>query len=475
MPERLTPDICVIGAGSAGLVVAAAAAAFGVDVVLVERGAMGGECLNTGCVPSKALLAAAHHAEEIRRAEEFGIRADRVEIDFPGVQSHVRSVIAAIAPNDSAERFTALGVRVIRQEARFRDARTLVAGDLEIRARRFVVATGSSPAVPPIKGLADTPFLTNETVFALKECPGHLVIMGAGAVGLEMAVAHRRLGAGVTVLEAAGPLSGEDPEMTAILLDRLRGEGIEIRTGTEITNVERTEDAVRLTCRGADGPFEVSGDALLVAAGRTARTADLDLDAAGVRYGDDGIIVGANLRTSNRRIYAIGDVVAGGPRLTHAAGYQAGLVVQQILFRLPARENRRLLPRAIYTDPDLASVGLGEAEARRRHRRIQVLRWPYAENDRAIAERRTEGLIKIVTDRKGRVLGASILGAGAGEMINLWALAVARRLTVGDIRAYVAPYPTMTEIGKRAALTYYAPMTRKPLVRRIVRLLARFG
>ena len=476
MSQRLTPDICVIGAGSGGLTVAAAAAAFGVEVVLLERGEMGGECLNTGCVPSKALIAAAQHAHAVARAPLFGIDTGEASVDFRRVHGHVREVIEAIAPNNSAERFTAMGVRVIREDASFTDKRTVAAGDFEIRARRFVVATGSAPAVPAIPGLDAVPFLTSETLFERDIRPAHLIVIGGGPVGLEMAQAFRRLGSAVTVIETATALSADDPELAAILVDRLRSEGITILEKTGATAIERLgKDGVRVACEGADGHRVVEGDAMLVAAGRKPRTEGLGLDAAEIAHDRDGIVVGSNLRTSNRRVYAIGDVVAGGPRLTHAANYQAGLVVQEILFRWPARADPHLVPRATYTDPELAHVGLSEAETRQRHGKVHVLRSPFAENDRAQADKRTEGLIKIVTDRKGRIRGASILGAGAGEMIGMWSLVVSKGLSLGDLRRYIAPYPTMNEIGKRAVLTYYAPVTRKPLVRRLVRVLARFG
>ncbi len=475
MSETITPDICVIGAGSAGLTVAAAAAAFGVAVVLIERGEMGGECLNTGCVPSKALIAAARHAHAAGQAPAFGIDAGAGTADFGQVHAHVRSVIDRIAPNDSAERFTAMGVRVVRESAAFVDPRTVVAGGLAIRARRFVVATGSTAAVPPIPGLSDVPYLTNETLFQLDRRPERLLIVGGGPVGMEMAQAHRRLGCDVTVVEAAAALGGDDPELVAVLLERLASEGVTIHQRATVRSAERLgEGGVVLMVEEGGATHRVEGDALLVATGRAPRTEGLGLEAAGIAYGAQGIEVGPGLRTSNRRAYAVGDVVAGSPRLTHAGSYHAGLVVQQILFRLPARAKLEGLPRVTFTDPELAHVGLGESEARRRGA-VRVLRWPFAENDRAQAERLTEGMIKIVTDRKGRILGASILGAGAGEMINMWSLAVGKRLTVADLRSYIAPYPTMSEIGKRAALAYYAPVTRKPSVRRLVRFLARFG
>lgn len=475
MTERLTPDVCIIGAGSAGLTAAAAVAAFGVEVVLVERDRMGGDCLNYGCVPSKSLLAAAHRAKAIAEAPRFGLETGEIKVDFSSVHDHVQEIIASIAPNDSVERFTALGVRVVRASAEFVDARTVVAGDVEIRARRFVVATGSSPAVPAIPGLDAVPYLTNETLFRCKEKPRHLVVIGGGPVGIEMAQAFRRLGSEVTVIEAARALGKDDPDLAAVVLDRLRSEGVEIIENARVTAVEpQGASGVRVLYEGGKGSGRIDSSTLLLAAGRMPNVEGLGLEKAGIAHGKRGITVGAGLRTTNRRVYAIGDVV-GGLQFTHVAGYHAGLVVQQILFRIPARVNRDVIPWAIYTDPPLAHVGLAEEEARRRHRSIRVLRWPYAENDRAQAERRTEGLVKIVTNRRGRILGASIVGADADEMINIWALAVSKRMTVADIRSYVAPYPTLAEIGKRAALTYYDPLTRKPFVRMAVRLLRRLG
>ncbi|TKT75094.1 FAD-dependent oxidoreductase [Aquamicrobium sp. LC103] len=475
MTSTLTPDICVIGAGSGGLSVAAAAASFGVSVVLVEKARMGGDCLNYGCVPSKALIAAARRAEAMRSAGPFGIAGVEPEIDFAKVNRHVHGVIAAIAPNDSVERFTALGVRVIETEARFRDARTLIAGDHEICARRFVIATGSSPAIPPIPGLDKVEFLTNETIFDLADRPERLLVIGGGAIGTELAQAFRRLGSEVTLVEAAAVLGREDPELAAHVVDQLRAEGVKIFEHAKISSVERRDEAgIRVRISGKDGEHLLEGTHLLVAIGRKPVTASLGLDAAGIEHSPRGITVDAGLRTTNRRIYAIGDV-AGGPQFTHAANYHAGLVLRSILFRMPVRENHVAIPRVTFTDPELAHVGLSEADARQAGKRISVLRWPYSENDRAQTERKTEGLIKLIVGRRGRILGASIVGADAGEMINMWALAISRRMKVGALAGYVAPYPTMSEIGKRAAITYFINATRKPIVRRLVRCLRIFG
>lgn len=475
MPTVLRPDICVVGAGSGGLSVAAAAAAFGVPVVLVEKGKMGGDCLNYGCVPSKALIAAARQAHLMRGGEGFGIAATEPEVDFRKVNRHVHEVIAAIAPNDSVERFTALGVQVIEAEARFVSRRVVAAGDYEIRARRFVIATGSSPRVPPIAGLDSVDFLTNETIFGLKRRPGHLVVVGGGPIGCELAQAHRRLGSAVTLIESATALGREDPEAAAIVLRTLAAEGVNVREQARVASVERRgKTGVRVYIETAEGTETVDGTHLLVAVGRSVNVAGLDLDKAGIVSDERGVKVDARLRTANRRVYAIGDA-AGGAQFTHLANYHAGLVIRALLFRIGARQRPRLVPRVTFTDPEIAHVGMSEAEALKSGKGARILRWPYAENDRAQAERRAGGFFKLVTDRRGRILGATIVGAGAGEMINLCALAIARGLGVRALASYVAPYPTMTEIGKRAAITYFAGATRKPLVRRIVRFLQKFG
>jgi pyruvate/2-oxoglutarate dehydrogenase complex dihydrolipoamide dehydrogenase (E3) component len=475
MAEVLKPDICVIGAGSGGLSVAAAAAAFGVSVVLVEKGRMGGECLNTGCVPSKALIAAGKRARAIATARPFGLHTPRPEVDFAGVHKHVHDVIAAIAPNDSKERFTGLGVRVIEGAARFKDRRTVAVGEgVEIRARRFVIATGSTPAVPPIPGLDVTPHLTNETVFDLTVRPDHLIVIGAGPIGLELAQAFRRLGTEVTVLEAAEPLAREDPECAAIVLDQLEREGVRLRTGVMVERVEAAGLRVKVAVRESHGEVTIDGSHLLVATGRRANTAALDLERAGVKFDGNRIRVDKRLKTANKRVYAIGDV-AGDAQFTHAANYHAGLVIRNALFRLPTKVDGNAIPRVTFTDPELAHVGLTETEARRRRYTIRVLRWPYHENDRAQTERETIGHIKVITTKQGRILGATIVGAGAGELITTWTLAISQGLNIRTFTGIVVPYPTLAEIGKRAAITYFTPGLASTWVRRIIAWLSRFG
>ncbi len=468
-----TPDLCVIGAGAGGLAVAAGAVQMGASVVLIERGAMGGECLNAGCVPSKSLIAAANLAQRARRGGELGIEVVAApNADFAAIGASIERVITRLRQHDSIERFEGLGVAVLQAEAKFTDPRTAHAGDIDIRARRFVIAAGSSPAIPPIPGLDTVPYFTNETLFANRAPLRHLVVIGGGAVGVELGQAYRRLGAEITIIDAQPLLWQEDPELAAMLAETLRAEGVRLLPSSAIAAAERDGDGIALKL--ASGEL-VSGSHLLVAAGRRPNIAALDLAAAGIASTGHGITVDARLRTSNRRVYAIGDV-AGGPHFTHAALYQAGIVIRNALFRLPAAVDYRALPRVIYSDPELAAVGLSEATARDAYGdKIRVLRWRFAENDRAQTERDTVGMVKVVTSASGRILGAAILGTGAGDQITTWALAISRRLKIGAMANLIVPYPTRGEAGKRAAGSFYTPTLFSPRTRRLVRLLARLG
>lgn len=474
MAEVLTPDICVIGGGAGGLSVAAAAAAFGVPVVLVEKGRMGGDCLNFGCVPSKALIAAGKAAAGFAKAAAFGVDGGPLKVDFARVHAFVQGVIAAIAPNDSRERFTGLGVRVLDGAARFTDAETVAVGDIAIKARRFVIATGSSPAIPPIPGLDKTPYLTNETLFDLTALPDHLVIIGGGAIGLEMAQAFRRLGSAVTVIEAAVPLAKDDPECAAVVLNQLAREGVTIRAGTTVKAVAETNGAISVTVGETGREDHVKGSHLLIATGRRPNLDGLGLEAAGIAAERHGIVVDKRLRTTNKKVYAIGDV-AGALQFTHVANYHAGLVIRNALFRLPATASYDAIPWVTFTDPELAQVGLTEVEASRRGIRFNVLRWPFHENDRAQTERETHGHIKVITTQRGRILGATIVGAHAGELIATWALAIAQGLNIRAFTGVTFAYPTLAEVSKRASITFFASSANSRVVRGVISLLRRFG
>ncbi|SLN38015.1 Mercuric reductase [Pseudoruegeria aquimaris] len=463
--KRIKTDICVIGAGSGGLSVAAGAVQMGAEVVLLEGHKMGGDCLNFGCVPSKALLAAGKHAHAMGTGRPFGVTPVLPEVSYGAAKDHVHRVIETIEPVDSQERFEGLGVKVIREFGRFISESEVQAGDTVITARRFVIATGSGPFVPPIPGLADVPYLTNETLFDLREQPGHLLIIGGGPIGLEMAQAHRRLGSEVAVIEGEKALGKDDPEIAAIALERLRAEGIVIEEGTKAARV--SGEAGAITVEAEDGR-RFTGTHLLVAVGRKVNVENLGLEAAGVDYTRQGVTVGPDLRSSNRRVYAIGDV-AGGFQFTHVAGYHAGVIIRSILFGLPSKARTDHIPWATYTDPEIAQVGQTEAQARAAHGdALTVVRFPFEENDRAIAEGRTTGLIKVMVV-KGRPVGASIVGTQAGDLIGVWSLAIANKLKMSAVANMIAPYPTLGEVNKRAAGAYFSPkLFENPTVKKVV-------
>ena len=464
-------DLAVIGAGAAGLSVTAVAAQLGLRVALIERDRMGGDCLNVGCIPSKALLAAAHAATAAQAAGRFGIRLPTPEIDWGHVHAHVHGVMTAIAPADSEARYRALGASVIRGEACFVAPDTLAVGIARLRARRIVIAAGSRPAIPSIPGLESVPYLTNETLFDLATRPEHLLILGGGPIGLEMADAFAGLGSRVTVIETATIAGQEDPELVRGLRAALTAGGVVILENLAVRSVESGPVLMM-----GDGR-RIEGSHLLVAAGRQPALDSLSLDAGGVRATPRGIATDRGLRSlTNRRVFAVGDIADPqgiGPRaFTHVGSYHAGIVIGRALFRLPARLDYRALPRVTYTNPELAQVGLTEAEAAQAGRHVSVLRWPLADNDRAQTERDPTGLVKLVVE-KGRVIGAGILAPHAGEMVSAWALAVSQRVKLSALAGLIVPYPTRSEAGKRAASSFYAPRLFSTRTKTLLRLLAR--
>ncbi|WP_170787589.1 dihydrolipoyl dehydrogenase family protein [Ruegeria lacuscaerulensis] len=469
--QELKTDILVIGAGSGGLSVAAGASQMGADVILLEGHKMGGDCLNFGCVPSKALIASGKAAYGQAHASALGVADVVPQVNYAAAKDHVHDVIAQIEPMDSQDRFEGFGVKVIREYGQFVSPTQVQAGDNLISARRVVIATGSSPLVPPIPGLDQMPYYTNETIFDLRDKPEHLLIIGGGPIGMEMAQAHIRLGCKVTVIEGMQALGKDDPEAAEIVLDSLRAEGIEIH-----------EQAMVAQIRGADGKVEVvtetgqiyTGSHLLLAAGRKANTDRLNLEAAGIEPIRNGIKVDDALRTTNKKVYAIGDV-AGGLQFTHVAGYHAGIIIRSALFGLPSKAKTAHIPWATYTDPELAQVGLTEAQARTQHGdKVEIARFDYHHNDRAISERKTKGFIKVMVVR-GRPVGATIVGHQAGELINLWSLALANNLKMGQIAAMVSPYPTIGELNKRVAGAYFSPrLFENQTVKRVVGFVQRW-
>ncbi|MGO4686188.1 dihydrolipoyl dehydrogenase family protein [Hyphomicrobium sp. 2TAF46] len=475
MAELIKADLCIIGAGSAGLSVAAGAAQMGARTVLIEAHRMGGDCLNSGCVPSKSLLAAAKVAQAVRDSAKTGIAFHEPRVEFAQTRRYVHDVIQAIAPHDSVDRFTGLGCHVIQAPARFIDRKTVAAGDFQVRARRFVIASGSRPYVPPIEGLENTSYFTNETIFENTVLPEHLIIIGAGPMGAEMAQAHRRLGARVTLLDAERLLPRDDPEAVEVLRQRLSSEGMEIIESVKIVRVALSGSEIDITINDNSRERTLRGSHLLLAAGRRANVAGLGLEQAGIKYDEKRIDVDARLRTTNKRIFAAGDVI-GGQLLTHAAGYHASIVLKNALFRIPAKKSASDLPWVTYTDPELAQVGLTESSAKQIHGgSVRVLRADFAQNDRARTEGTSDGFLKAVVSKRGRILGATIVGPHAGELLLPWTLAIAQGDKIGALAGLTVPYPTLSEITKRAAGSYFTPALFSPRIRRLVRFLGVFG
>lgn len=469
--NRIKTDICIIGGGSGGLSIAAGAVQMGAKVVLLEGHKMGGDCLNFGCVPSKALIASAKQAHAMSHGAKLGVAEVPATVDYAGAKDHVHDVIATIAPVDSVERFEGLGVHVIQEYGRFISKTEVQAGDTIIEARRFVVSTGSGPFVPPIPGLDTVTYYTNENIFDLRDKPDHLIVIGGGPIGMEMAQAHRRLGCEVTVIEGSKAFGKDDPEMAAIVLENLRAEGINIVEGAQAEKISGADKSV--TVHTSEGDF--SGSHLLMAVGRKVNIDKLDLDAGGIAHDRTGLKVGPDLRsTTNKKVYAAGDV-AGGYQFTHVAGYHAGVLIRSMLFGLPSKQRTDHIPWATYTDPELAQVGLTEAQAKKKFGpQLEVVRFEFHHNDRLIAERKTKGLIKVMVV-KGRPVGASIAGHLAGELIGMWAMAIANKMKMSAIANTVLPYPTISEVNKRAAGAYFSPrLFESPTVKRVVGLVQRW-
>lgn len=466
-----TADICIIGAGSGGLSVAAGTAQLGLKTILIEKGDMGGDCLNTGCVPSKALLAAAKRAEIHRKNDIKGIKGHEPEIDYAAVKDHVNDTIAMIAPHDSQERFESLGVHVIRAHAQFIDNHSVEAGERLIKAKKFVIATGSRAFIPPINGLNYEKIYTNETIFSLREKPSHLVIIGGGPIGLEMAQAHLRLGCQVSVIDMGTILPRDDQNNVAIARTILIEGGLNLYENSHIKKVNHGTDSITIHIIQNGKPSEIIGSHLLIAAGRTPNINGLGLDKANIDFTAKGINVDERLRTSQKHIYAVGDVI-GGPQFTHVAGYHAGIIIRQVCFKIPAKVDYSALPWVTYIDPEIGQVGLTETAAKAQFGdKVKVVEWHFNENDRATTERLTVGQVRIITHKNGRIIGASIIGAQAGELIALWGLAITSKLRISALTQTMVAYPTLSEVSKRAAGAWYAPSLFSDKTRKIVKFL----
>ena len=463
---KFTHDVIVIGGGAAGLTAAGGCALFGLDVALIEARKMGGECLNDGCVPSKALIAAAKRAAEANQAERYGITLQPPKVEWAGVHKHIHDAIAAIAPHDSEERFEEMGCEVIRDWARVTGPQTVEVGGRTLRAPRIVVATGSKPAVPPIDGIADTPYLTNETLFDLDRLPEHLVIVGGGVIGMEMAQGFRRLGSAVTVVEPGELMGRDDPDSVAVVREAMKNEGVRFIKALA-KRAEGRDGAIRLH---TDDDI-IDGSHLLIATGRESRCKGFGLEEIGVRMDRGGIVVDERRRTSVKGIYAIGDC-RNGPRLTHVSGYEGSNVALEITLGVPTKVDWSALPWCTYTDPEVAQIGMTEAEAREKFGdKVTVVKETFHDNERSLAEAKAEGHLKLVLKGK-KVVGASIVGKNAGELLLPFSQSISGKSSTFALGSAIIAYPTRSEISKAAAFSAWEPTVFGPIPKKWAGFLA---
>ncbi|GAB5348230.1 dihydrolipoyl dehydrogenase family protein [Alteriqipengyuania sp. 357] len=446
---KFTHDVIVIGAGAGGLTAAGGCAMFGLKVALIERAEMGGECLNNGCVPSKALITAARRAAVANEGQRFGIQMAAPRVEWSGVHAHIHRAIAEIAPHDSQERFEDMGCDVYRGDASFIGPRCVRVGEHELSAPKIIISTGSEPLVPSIEGLGEVPYLTNENIWNLEVLPQHLVIVGGGAIGMEMAQSFRRLGSEVTVIEPDRPMGRDDPESVEVVVEAMEAEGVMFVTGKA---AKVTPDALESFTLTLEDGQDVSGTHLLIATGRKARTRGYGLEAIGVETGANGISVDDRRRTNLKHIYAIGDC-REGPRLTHVSGYEGSNVALEITMGLPTKVDWSALPWCTYTSPEVAQIGMTEKDARARYGdHVTVVREGFDHNERAIAEGDTKGHLKVVMKGK-KVLGASIVGKNAGEMLLPFTQLITGKASTFALGSAIVAYPTRSEISKAAAFS----------------------
>ncbi|MFZ5758908.1 MAG: dihydrolipoyl dehydrogenase family protein [Thermodesulfobacteriota bacterium] len=453
-------DLGVIGAGAAGLTVTAGAARLGAKTLLIEKEAtLGGDCLHFGCVPSKTLITSARVYHLMRHAARFGLpEIEPPPVDFTRIRERIIAVIATIQQHDSVERFCRLGAKVEFGEPSFVDDHAVRINGTLVSARSWVIATGSSPAIPPIPGLDQTPFLTNREIFSLDRLPSSMAVLGGGPIAAEMAQAFSRLGTKVFVIQRSGQiLSREDRDMADLVMGAMAAEGVVFHCNTRVLWVREQGGVKEVRLAGADGgEFSLKVDALLVAMGRAPNTRALALEGIGVAATDKGIRVDNRLRTSQKHIYAPGDV-NGAFQFTHAAGYEGSIVVSNAVFRLPRKADYRWMPWCTYTDPELASIGLNEKAAQAAGLDYQVWSEEFAGNDRALAEGKEIGRIKMILDDREKPIGVQICGPHAGELISQWVAMLNGSVKLATLAGAVQPYPTLAEISKKAAGSYFAP------------------
>lgn len=473
-PAALTPDICVIGAGGNGIALATAAAAFGVSVVLADRNAPGG---SSGPLATKALIEAAAAAQSMHEADRAGVQAEASQVSPAQLHDHIQRLLAGEAANSTEERLTALGIRLLRGEARFTSRSTVVVDGLPIKARRFVIATGARPALPDLPGLDAVPVIGEDDLVGLTRLPGRPIVLGGNATAAALAQALHRLGGKVSLVAVEGLLNTHDAEAALLVRRRLLREGLALYEQIPAVRAERSRSGLRLVLAGSTGEIVVEGTHLLVAGPLRPEIAALDLDLGGIRHDASGILVDKGLRASNRRVYALGGCAGGAASAAadRAGDDHVGLVLRNILFRQPVRIDAASYPRIAWCRPEIAAIGLSESEARARAGTIQLLRWPLAEIAGARAAGESEGFVKLVTDRKGRIHSVTIVGAGAGELIAPWCVAVKAGLTVTDMAGVVMPTLARSEASRRAALSFHVPSTTNPRLRRLIGFLRRFG
>jgi pyruvate/2-oxoglutarate dehydrogenase complex dihydrolipoamide dehydrogenase (E3) component len=468
-------DLAVIGGGTAGLVSSAVSAGIGARTALIEQHRLGGECLWTGCVPSKAIIRSASVLHALRHAGDYGLAVDGGRADFAAVMERVRAIIRRIEPHDSPERFRAMGVDVIEGRARFVSPEEADVAGRRVRARRWILATGSRTAVPPVPGLEEAGYLTHETLWDLRALPESLLVLGGGPIGIEMAQAFARLGSRVTIAGASPQLlHREDPEIAAVLHRQLQREGIALHLSATATKVRIQGDAKVVTIRQGDGEMEIHASAILVATGRRPNVEEMGLEAIGVEVGDGGVAVDASLRTSAANVWAAGDVV-GPYRFTHVADYQARIAAPNALFPLRRKVDYRVVPWCTYTEPEVARVGLTQAQARDEWgEKAGVFRYDHDSLDRALCDGEPDGLTKIVLDPRGRIVGAHVVGPRAGETIHEAVLAIRHRLKLSDLSGMIHVYPTYPESLKRTADAFLRAKYSGGLTRRLADLAVRW-
>lgn len=466
MADILTPDLCVIGAGSGGLAVAELARAYGATVVLVEKAALGGNALNTGAVPAKALAAAAAHARSVRDGGPFGITVEEARVNFRRVHDHIEQVIAALSPASAVSRLGALGIDVVKGTARFINRKAVVVGDTEIRARRFVIASGARSVVPTIAGLDGVPYFTADTILDNTRKLTHLVVIGAGAIAIELAQAYARLGTEVTIICSGAFLPGLDPELSAVALKRVAEEGVRLLPNAAVTAIQSRSMGIGVAVHDGETDMLLDASHILIAGERVPNLDDLDLAKAGIKPDKARpayLQLTPGLRTTNARVYAVGDVV--GSQSVPAATGQAEVVVRSAVLGVLARPSG-LVPRLVATDPAIAEIGLTETTARTRHGiGFRVTRCAFADNDQARATRQTYGLAKLITDRSGKIIGAGVVGSGASELVALFSLAMSAGMKAGDLASLTVPYPSIAEIAVRLGAEFRRGELQGPFVK----------